>query len=76
MTDLDRWSAAGYAHTQVLTRCEDSTERLRMLSSAPLFSLWSDCRREMEDAASEIERLRIEVRRLEIRVRSLEGEDA
>jgi len=76
VTQNQAWSEAGYAHSAVLNRCEDRVERLRLLCSAPLFSLWGDCRREMEDAASELERMAREIEILKARIRSLEGEDA
>jgi ubiquinone biosynthesis protein UbiJ len=47
-----------------------------MLASSPMFTLWTEVRRELEDAADEIQRLRDATGRLEARVRALEGEDA
>lgn len=38
---------------------------MRMLAGAPLFSLWSDCKRELEEAAAEIDRLRKRIAELE-----------
>lgn len=38
---------------------------MRMLASAPLFTLWSDVRAELEGAASEIDRLRKRIAELE-----------
>jgi len=36
-----------------------------MLASAPLFSLWTECKRELEASADEIERLRAIIKTLE-----------
>jgi hypothetical protein len=36
-----------------------------MLASAPLFSLWTECKRELEASAEEIERLRAIIKTLE-----------
>ena len=47
-----------------------------MLASSPMFSLWVEVKRELEEAADEISSLRGNVARLEARVRALEGEDA
>ena len=60
-----RWIAAGMTHSQVLIGVEDRAERMRMLASAPLFTLWSDVRAELEGAASEIDRLRKRIAELE-----------
>ena len=38
---------------------------MRMLASAPLFSLWTECRRELEEAADEIDRLRKRIAEIE-----------
>jgi polyhydroxyalkanoate synthesis regulator phasin len=38
---------------------------MRMLAGAPLFSLWTDTKRELEWAADEIDRLRRRVAELE-----------
>lgn len=71
-----RWTEAGTTHSSALAQCEDGLERMRMLSSAPLFSLWTDIRRELEWGAEEIGRLREENRRMRARIAALEGEDA
>jgi hypothetical protein len=47
-----------------------------MLSTAPLFSLWTEVRRELDWGAAEIERLREENARIRARIAALEGEDA
>lgn len=65
LTPGERWIDAGTTHSSVLLGIEDRTERMRMLSSAPLFSLWTECKRELEWAADEIDRLRKRVADLE-----------
>lgn len=70
------WAKAGYTHSVVLSQCETQTERLRVLSSAPLFSLWTDCKRELEAAAETIDAMEARVKALETRLRAMEGEDA
>lgn len=59
------WAEAGVLHYSILARCTSQTERLRMLASAPLFSLWTECKRELEASADEIERLRAIIKTLE-----------
>jgi hypothetical protein len=61
----ERWHEAGTTHQRVLLGIEDRSERMRMLASAPLFSLWSDCKRELEEAAAEMDRLRKRIAELE-----------
>lgn len=70
------WNEAGWSHSRVLAQCNDRIERLRVLSSAPLFSLWTDCKKELEDAAIALEAARIRIATLEARLKALEGEDA
>jgi polyhydroxyalkanoate synthesis regulator phasin len=48
-----------------MSSVEDRVERMRMLATAPLFSLWREVRMELEEAATEIEQLRQRVRDLE-----------
>ena len=76
MNNGARWNQAGTTHSSALAQCEDGLERMRMLSTAPLFSLWTEVRRELEWGAGEIERLRDENRRMRARIAALEGEDA
>lgn len=61
----ERWFRAGTTHSSVLLGIEDRSERMRMLASAPLFSLWMECRRELEEAADEIDRLRKRISEIE-----------
>lgn len=75
MNNGARWSQAGTTHSSALAQCEDGLERMRMLSAAPLFSLWTEVRRELEWGAGEIERLRDENARMRARIAALEGED-
>lgn len=67
----ERWNDAGTTHSQVLIGIEDRAERMRMLASAPLFSLWSQCKQELEEAAAEIESLRNERNALREQIRSM-----
>lgn len=61
----ERWNDAGTTHSQVLIGIEDRAERMRMLASAPLFSLWTEVKRELEEASVEIDRLRSRIAELE-----------
>ena len=61
----ERWHEAGTTHSSVLLGIEDRSERMRMLATAPLFSLWREVRMELEEAATEIEQLRRRVKELE-----------
>lgn len=69
MTYLDAAFANAIEYREKLANAVDRPSRLRVLSDAPLFSLWHDVRLELKEAASEIEALKA-------RVRALEGEDA
>lgn len=69
MTSLEAALETAIDYRRRISEAQSRSERLRVLSYAPLFSLWDDVRRELQEAAEEIERL-------ERRVRSLEGEDA
>ena len=60
-----RWYEAGTTHSRVLLCIEDRSERMRMLASAPLFSLWSEVKHELEGAAAEIDSLRAKIAQLE-----------
>lgn len=68
-----RWTTAGTTHSLVLLSIEDRSERMRMLATAPLFTLWSWCKDELEQAANEIDRLKARVAQLED---ELKGADA
>lgn len=61
----ERWYDAGTTHSQVLLGIEDRAERMRMLASAPLFSLWTEVKRELEEAAAEIDVLKRRIVELE-----------
>lgn len=76
MSASERWVDAAVTHSRVLVGLSDRCERMRMLASSPMFSLWVEVKRELEEAADEISSLRGNVARLEARVRALEGEDA
>ncbi len=76
LTNNSGSSTSGPTHSSALAQCEDGLERMRMLSTAPLFSLWTDVRRELDWGAAEIERLREENARIRARIAALEGEDA
>ena len=65
-----RWQEAGTTHSSVLLGIEDRSERMRMLASAPLFSLWSDVRAELEGAANELQSLKARIAELEAQGRS------
>jgi hypothetical protein len=69
MIDLEQTLAVALEYRERLARATDSPSRLRVLSDAPLFSLWHEVRKELKTAADEIESLRA-------RIRALEGEDA
>lgn len=69
MTYLDAAFANAIEYREKLASAVDRSSRLRLLSDAPLFSLWHDVRLELKEAASEIEALKA-------RIRALEGEDA
>lgn len=69
MTYLDAAFANAIEYREKLASATDRSARLRVLSDAPLFSLWHDVRLELKEAANEIEALKA-------RVRALEGEDA
>ncbi len=69
MTYLDAAFANAIEYREKLSSAVDRPSRLRLLSDAPLFSLWHDVRLELKEAASEIEALKA-------RIRALEGEDA
>lgn len=60
-----RWTEAGTTHSQVLVAIDDRAERMRMLATAPMFSLWSQAKQQLEEAADEIERLRKRIDELE-----------
>ena len=60
-----RWFAAGTTHSQVLLGIEDRSERMRMLASAPLFSLWTEVKTELEEAANELQSLKARIAELE-----------
>tara|TARA_R110000868_G_scaffold15696_5_gene71614 strand:+ start:192 stop:446 length:255 start_codon:yes stop_codon:yes gene_type:complete len=66
------WAEAGALHSSILSRCTDQTERLRMLASAPMFSLWTECRRELEASADEIDSLKARCLKLEQHITLLE----
>lgn len=61
----ERWNDAGTTHSQVLIGIEDRAERMRMLASAPLFSLWTEVKRELEEASAEIDGLKRRISELE-----------
>lgn len=61
----ERWLEAGTTHSRTMASVEDRVERMRMLATAPLFSLWREVRMELEEAATEIEQLRRRVKELE-----------
>lgn len=63
--EVDRWHTASEQHWRLVIECEDRIERMRLLASSPLYSLWTEVRRELEEAAAEIEALRAKVRSLE-----------
>lgn len=69
MIDLEQTLAISLEYRDRLARAVDRPARLRVLSDAPLFSLWHDVRNELKNAADEIDTLKA-------RVRALEGEDA
>ena len=69
MTYLDAAFANAIEYREKLSNATDRPSRLRVLSDAPLFSLWHDVRLELKEAANEIEALKA-------RIRALEGEDA
>lgn len=69
MIDLEQTLAISLEYRDRLARAVDRPARLRVLSDAPLFSLWHDVRNELKNAADEIDALKA-------RVRALEGEDA
>lgn len=69
MIDLEQTLAVALEYRDRLARATDCPARLRVLSDAPLFSLWHEVRNELKQAADEIETLKA-------RVRALEGEDA
>lgn len=69
MTYLEAAFANAIEYREKLSSAVDRPSRLRLLSDAPLFSLWHDVRLELKEAASEIEALKA-------RIRALEGEDA
>jgi hypothetical protein len=69
MIDLEQTLAVALEYRDRLARSTDRSDRLRVLSDAPLFSLWHEVRNELKTAADEIETLKA-------RVRALEGEDA
>lgn len=48
---------------------------MRMLASAPLFSLWTEVKAELEQAADELDRMKLERRQMQERIRSLEGSE-
>jgi hypothetical protein len=52
-----------------MERAETVSQRIRVISDAPIFSFWFEVKAELKNAAETIERL-------EARIRSLEGEDA
>lgn len=64
-TSSERWLDAGTTHSRALASCEDRCERMRMLASAPMFSLWREIKVELEEAADEIDKLKQRVRELE-----------
>lgn len=69
MIDLEQALAVALEYRERLSRATDRSDRLRVLSDAPIFSLWHEVRNELKNAADEIESLKA-------RVRALEGEDA
>ena len=69
MTYLDAAFANAIEYREKLSSAVDRPSRLRLLSDAPLFSLWHDVRLELKEAANEIDALKA-------RIRALEGEDA
>ena len=69
MIDLEQTLAVALEYRERLANANDRSSRLRVLSDAPLFSLWHEVRVELKNAADEIETLKA-------RIRALEGEDA
>lgn len=67
--DLDSMLESHAELRRRLARADDVADRVRVISQAPLFSLWSEVKAALEEASEEIERLKA-------RIRSLEGEDA
>ena len=69
MIDLEQTLSVALEYRERLANANDRSSRLRVLSDAPLFSLWHEVRVELKNAADEIETLKA-------RIRALEGEDA
>ena len=63
MKTLEReaWLTASATHSQILHSTSDLKTRLRLLHSAPIFSLWHDLREELGKAADRIEMLETEL---------------
>jgi hypothetical protein len=66
---LENLLAANLELRARMARAESVSERIRVISDAPMYSFWTEVKDELKQAADTIERL-------EARIRALEGEDA
>ena len=58
------WQKAGEAYQERLLRAGDRADRLQLLSDSPMFSFWTDIKKELRDASEEIRMLRRRIEEL------------
>lgn len=58
------WQKASEAYHDRLLRAADRADRLQLLSDSPMFSFWTDIKKELRDASDEIRMLRRKIEEL------------
>lgn len=58
------WKDASEAYNYRLLRAADRADRLQLLSDSPMFSFWTDIKKELREASEEIRMLRRQIEEL------------